>query len=163
MSPEETLRRMIREHQPQLTRLCYAILHDRTLAEDAVQETFLKAWRGLAAFRGDATEKTWLTHIAVNVCRDLRRSAWFRFTDRRVTPDMLPEPAADAPASAADRELTAAVMSLPLRLREPVLLYYFQELTMPQIAAALGVSHQAVSSRLARARRMLRAELERSP
>ena len=162
MSYEETLRRLIREHQGNLTRLCYAILHDRAQAEDAVQETCLRAWRGLSRFRGDAQEKTWLCRIAVNVCRDMQRSAWFRFTDRRVTPEMLPEPASADPASDEDRALTAAVMNLPPRLREAVLLYYYQELSMPEIAAALGVSHQAVSDRLARARRLLRTELERS-
>ena len=162
MPTSETFCRMIREHQVRLTRLCYAILHDQALAEDAVQETFLKAWRNAASFRGDASERTWLSRIAVNVCRDMRRSAWFRFTDRRMTPDMLPEPADEPRASDADRELTAAVMSLPLRLREAVLLYYFQELTTPEIATTLGVSHQAVSDRLARARRKLRAALERS-
>ena len=162
MSAEEPLQRMIREHQAQLTRLCYALLHDRDLADDAVQETFLKAWRSMASFRGEASMKTWLSRIAVNTCRDMRRSAWLRFTERRVTPEMLPEPAGDDPASDADRELTAAVMSLPPRLREVVMLYYFEELSMPEIAGALGVSHQAVSDRLARARRKLRDELERS-
>lgn len=92
----------------------------------------------------------------------MQRSAWFRFTDRRITPEMLPEPSGTDPASDADRELTAAVMSLPPRLREAVLLYYYQEMSMPEIAAALGVSHQAVSDRIARAKKLLRTELERS-
>lgn len=157
---EATLHRLIHAHQTELTRLCYAILHDRILAEDAVQETFVKAWRGLESFRGDALERTWLTRIAINTCRDLRRSAWFRLNDRRITPEMLPEATADA--TDADRSLTVAVMSLPIRLREAVLLYYYQELSMPQVAQVLGISHQAVSDRLARARRKLRAELERS-
>lgn len=66
MSTEEPLRRMIREHQARLTRLCYALLHDRDLADDAVQETFLKAWRSMASFRGEASMKTWLSRIAIN-------------------------------------------------------------------------------------------------
>lgn len=156
----ETLSRMLRAHQSSLLQLCYALLHDQSLAEDAVQETFLKAYRGLSCFRGDSSEKTWLTSIAVNVCRDLKRNAWFRFVDRRITPDMLPEPAQEAFPE--DGIVTAAVMNLPIRLREVVLLYYYQELNSTEIAAALHISHQAVSERLRRARRKLRPILERS-
>lgn len=56
-----------------------------------MQETFLKAYRSLDSFRSDSSEKTWLMKIAMNTCRDLRRFAYFRCTDRRFTPDMLPE------------------------------------------------------------------------
>lgn len=160
VTAEETITRLIAEHQGTLLRLCYAMLHDAALAEDAVQEAFLKAYRGLKTYRGEAQEKTWLTAIALNVCRDMRRGGWFRHVDRAVTPEMLPAPAQDA--SEQDRELTAAVMNLPVLLREAVLLYYYQGMQTPQIASLLGVSHQAVSDRLARARRKLRAVMERS-
>ena len=63
---------------------------DRGLAEDAVQETYLKAYQHWADFRAESSEKTWLFRIAINTCRDIRRSAWFRHRDRRLTPDMLP-------------------------------------------------------------------------
>ena len=61
-----------------LLRTCFAYLGDLSLAEDAVQETFLKAWKNLDRFRGEASEKTWLLRIAINTCKDVRRSAWFR-------------------------------------------------------------------------------------
>ena len=54
------------------------ILGDAHLAEDAVQDTLLKAWKGLNGYQGQASEKNWLTTIAVNVCRDYRRLNWFR-------------------------------------------------------------------------------------
>lgn len=159
-APEETIIRLFREHRTALTRLCYACLHDASLADDAVQETYLKACRHLHRRRPDASEKAWLTAIAVNTCRDMRRSAWFRLHDRHITPDMLPEPAANA--SQEDREVTLAVMNLPGRLRETVLMHYFQGLTTQEIARTLGISHQAVSDRLRRARERLRPILERS-
>ena len=59
--PEIILERMIRENQVSLKRLCYLYLHDEAMAEDAVQETFLKAFRSLGDFRGEANEKTYLT------------------------------------------------------------------------------------------------------
>lgn len=157
-TPEEEITRLVEEYQLSLLRLCFAYLHDRQMAEDAVQETFLKAYRGLRAFRGEANEKTWLCRIAVNQIRDMRRSAWFRHMDRRVTPDMLPEPS-ETP-SEKDDALTLAVMALPVRLRETVLLYYFQDMTTMEIAQTLRISQQAVSSRLIRARKSLRKTLE---
>ena len=80
---DQTIERLIEQYQTPLLRLCYIQLQDRALAEDAVQETFLKAYKGFAQFRGDSSEKTWLAHIAVNTCRDFQRGAWFRHTDRR--------------------------------------------------------------------------------
>ena len=105
--PETVLERLIRENEVSLKRLCYLYLHDEAQAEDAVQETFLKAYRSLEKFRGEASEKTWLTRIALNICKDMLRSAWFRHMDRRVTVDMLP--AARAIRDPYHREVTAAV------------------------------------------------------
>ena len=57
-----------------ILRLCILYLGDRQLAEDAFQETFLKAWEKWDGFRGESSVKTWLTRIAVNTCRDMLRS-----------------------------------------------------------------------------------------
>lgn len=151
--------RLVREHQAALLRTCFLCLRDRAAAEDAVQETFVKAYRSMDSFRGECAERTWLVKIAMNVCRDLRRSAWFRFTDRRVTPEMLPE--ASAPCSQQDEELTAAVLRLPVKEREAVLMYYYHGMTTVEISEALGVAQSSVSGRLQRARQKLRDALER--
>ena len=150
---ENVLNRLVQEYQGALLRLCYAYLHDRSLAEDALQETFLKAYRNLDRFRGDASEKTWLMKIAMNTCRDFRRTGWFLHTDRAMTPDRLPEPSVSG--SEQDREITAEVMRLPVKLREVVLLCYYQSMTTVQAAQALGITQQAVSARLLRARAKL--------
>ena len=141
-----------------LTRLCYAYLGDRALAEDAVQETFLKAWKGYDRFRGQAQEKTWLTRIAINTCKDMRRGAWFRRVDRSTTPDDLPEPS--APFAWQDDAVTRAVMGLKPRLKEVALLRWYQELSAEETAEALGLSRSAVFKRLNKARDALRHELE---
>lgn len=72
-----------------LVRTCYLLLGDAGLAEDAVQDTFVKAWRAYGGFRGEASEKTWLMRIAVNTCRDLARSKWFIHIDWKVSMDDL--------------------------------------------------------------------------
>lgn len=71
----QRLVRLVEQYQTDLLRLCYIQLHDTALAEDAVQETFIKAYRSFPSFRGDCSEKTWLMRIAVNTCRDMIHSA----------------------------------------------------------------------------------------
>lgn len=156
-SVDEEITRMVEQYQLSLLRLCFTYLHDRTLAEDAVQETFLKAYRNYHAFRGDSSEKTWLSRIAINCCRDMYRTTWFRHIDRTVTLDQLPEPVQE-PLDR-DNTLTMEVMKLPIRLREVILLYYFEDMTTNEIAETMRITQQAVSSRLNRARIKLRKAL----
>lgn len=141
-----TFTQLVEAYQKPLLNLCYMHLRDRAQAEDAVQETFLKAYRALPAYRGDCSWKTWLTRIAINVCRDMMRSAWFTRLNRFITPEDLPEHGAEDDQEAA--ELADAVMRLPARHREVILLYYYQSMTMPEISAALGINASSVSRRL---------------
>ena len=134
-APEEKLAQWIRDYQAALLRSCYLYLQDRGLAEDAVQETYLKAYQHWADFRAESSEKTWLFRIAINTCRDMRRSAWFRHRDQR---------------------LTLLVANLPRKLKEVVLLYYYQDFSVTEIAQALSISQSSVSGRLKRAREALR-------
>ena len=154
---EETLTRLVRDHQQSLLRLCYLSLRDEELARDAVQETFLKAFQSLDRFRGDSSEKTWLTRIALNVCRDMRRTNWARFVDRRVTPDALRH-TAESPDKAA--ELNIAISRLPGKLREAVLLYYYHGMTLEEMAEVLRAAKSTVSMRLKQAREKLHITLE---
>lgn len=155
---DQALTQMVNEYQSMLLRLCYVMLHDQEQAKDAVQETFLKAYKGWWNFRGESSEQTWLVRIAVNICRDTQRGGWFRHVDKRVTPEELP--CAAAPAEEEDLDLMCAVMELPPKLREVVTLYYWQEMTLSEISQALGTTPSAVSVRLKKARGKLRNVLE---
>ena len=145
-------------YEASLLRMCFAWLRDLQLAEDAVQETFLKAYRKYDTFRSGSSEKTWLISIAANTCRDILRSSWFRHIDRSVALDSLPEP--EVPFTETDDALTNAVMKLRPRLREVILLCYYQELSAQEAAAVLGTSRQTVYNRLSRALAELRKRLE---
>jgi RNA polymerase sigma-70 factor (ECF subfamily) len=161
MLPEENeaFERLVNQHQTALLRYCYLYLRDQEQAKDAVQETFFKAYRGYRSFRGGSSEKTWLMKIALRTCHDIRKSAWFRHVDRRVTPDDLPP--ASAPFTAEEENLITQVMQLPPKLREAVLLYYYQGMNVNEISETLGIAHSTVSERLTQARKKLRTALER--
>lgn len=155
---EERIGQMIERYGKDLLRLCCVHLKDASLAEDAVQDTFFKAYRHLDTFRGTCSEKTWLVSIAMNVCRDMRKSAWFRYIDRSVDVDQLrlEAEALESPGMALMQE----IMRLPRREMEAVLLYYYADMLQSEIAQMLNISEAAVSKRLSRARRMLKDVLE---
>ena len=125
-------------------------------AEDAVQETFVKAYRSLNRFRGESCEKTWLIRIAINVCRDIQRTAWFRNLGRMVNLDDVKIPQGMKVKS----EVVDQIMRMPKKLREVVLLYYYEDMSQSEIAEVLGVSVTTVHRRLDKAREALRALLE---
>ena len=150
---------LVDRYQEPLLRMCCLYLRDRSLAEDAVQETFMKAYRALDSFRGESSEKTWLMRIAMHICCDINRTGWFRFMNRKITPEMFVDQAAPPPEER-DEELAAAVMKLPRRLREVILLYYYQGMNVNEIADALNLSHSSVSGRLKRGREKLKNMLE---
>ncbi len=141
-----------------LLRTCYLLLRDAALAEDAVQETFLKAWRAHDDYRREASEKTWLMRIAVNSCRDMLRGAWLRRVDHRVDMTDLPEPV--VPFCEPDDTITRAILSLPDSLRQVVTLRYYQGFTVQEVADVLRIHRRTVHYRLEKAERALGAALE---
>ena len=155
---EEKLCRLMAQYKTDLMHMSFVYLRDAALAEDAVQETFVKAYNNMDAFRGDSSEKTWLMRIAINTCKDMRRASWFRYVDRSVTLDDLPEPA--QPIRMEDDTLMIEIMKLPRKLMEVVLLYYYQGMSIREIADSLSLAVSTVSTRLKHAREKLRNSLE---
>lgn len=155
---EERLNQMIITYEKDLLRLCSAYLRDVELARDAVQETFLKAYRRMDQFKGKASEKTWLMRIAINTCKDMLRGGWLRHVDATVSLDDLPLPV--APPSVEHIAITSAIMALPRKQMEVILLNCQQGMTIRETARALGITPPAVINRLKKARAALRDALE---
>ncbi len=147
--------RLATEYGNDVLRLATSILNSRELAEDVHQETFLRVCKAWEGFRGDASEKTWLIGIAVNVCRDMMRSAW----KRRVT--VSDEMIAAMPDTFSNKEmdrrmdhsiLSEALAKLSKEQREAVVLFYYQDIDVKEIAQLQKVPEGTVKSRLFKAR-----------
>ena len=151
---EEELIRLVDTYSGILLGLCRLTLGDAAMAQDIVQETFLKAWKK-GGFRKE-TEKAWLIRVAMNLCHDYHRSRWWKHMDRKATADELqitePDPA--------DREILALVQDLPFRQRQVVILYFWNRMTLGEIARMLGLSQSSVFRELEKAKKRLKLELE---
>lgn len=150
----EELERLVREHGPSIYRLAYARTGSRSDAEDVMQDVFLKLLRSEPQFSDEEHCRAWLLRVTANRAADLCRSAW-----RRRTQPL----AGDRPGREPDPEggdVLEAVVSLPPKYRTAVHLFYYEELSVKEIAAILHQSEGAVKTRLCRARAMLRDKLE---
>lgn len=150
---EQNLIRLMDTYSNLLLGLCIIILRDYHLAQDVVQETFLRAWKH-GQLRED-TEKSWLVRVAVNLCRDQHRSRWMRHTDRSVTPEELV-----IPVLPEENDVIREVKHLPRQEREVIVMHYWGNLSADEIAEALHIGRASVYRRLDKARQRLRIELD---
>lgn len=155
---EEVLTRIMNAYGDSLLRMAYLYLGDAALAEDAVQETFIRAYKSWSSFRGESSEKTYLTRITINVCKDLLRSSWMRRIDRRRSLEQLPERGGEFEVE--DPTVFKEISRLSPKYKEVILLFYYQELKLSEISALLKIPEATVSTRLLRARKKLYQSLE---
>ncbi len=163
---EETLAILMRAYGVQVYRFCRQMLRDACLAEDALQNTFLAAYRDFARFEHRSSFKTWLYGIAAHRCQDLlkkRRRAEARF----VAMDPLPEPSRGTAtneervaAQEAERALETCLERLAPQARLAVLLRYREGLSYPEMAGVCQAQPATLQARVARALPALRRCVE---
>ena len=145
--------------------LAYRLMGNEDDARDVVQEAYLRGYRGIAKFRGDARFTTWMYRITANCAvtslERRRRHRHEELADDEPLADSSPDhdPQARADASALRDELTVALQELPPRLRAVIVLRDIYDLPHEAIAAELGISESAAKVRLHRARRRLRERM----
>lgn len=157
-----TFEDVVREHEAAIYGTALRILGDRDAALDAANQTFLKAYRSIASYDPSRPMKHWLLRIAVNEAitigrartRERARSA--PESEAALVPAATPTPEATAVEREARDGIRAAVAALPDRYREVVVLRYFNELSVDEVAAVLGRSSSTVGVQLLRARQLLR-------
>jgi RNA polymerase sigma-70 factor, ECF subfamily len=163
---EMLLNEIMARYGQDVIQLVYSYVRNQAIAEDLTQEIFVKCYKSLHTYKQNSKIKTWLSRIAINHCKDYLRS-WHH---RKV---MVSDQLADITGASgqnveqtiltqeADNELSNAVLTLPMKYREVIYLFYFEEMTLKEIELVLGINHNTIKSRLRRAKVLLKNELER--
>ena len=148
----QTPEALARRYGPAVFRLAYARTGSRADAEDVMQEVFLRLLRAHPEFSSEEHAKAWLLRVTANCANDLFRAPWRRRE----------EPLAEGLSAPEEPErggVVEAVLALPPKYRAAVHLYYYEELSVEEIAEILGRRPGTVKSRLSRARALLRRYL----
>lgn len=164
---------IVRRWERKIFALCFGMLTREDEAKDATQETFIAAYRNLSKFRGDAKVSSWLHRIAVNQCLTVKRRAKTRseaYLDEEtnegervfIAPSRY-EPGNEAEQGERLRIVRQAVSSLPIDLREIVVMKEFEEMTFQEISETLELPISTVKSRLYTALKQLRMKIDRLP
>jgi RNA polymerase sigma-70 factor, ECF subfamily len=151
---------IVGRYQLRLYRFAYRMLCDRGEAEDAVQETFVRAYRAIRGYRPDGFFSSWIYRIALNECRRRLRS---RRPTVALDSTSLAAQGCDPQEAALlqerSRRVRQAVDALPEHYRMVMMLFYFDEMSVDQISRTVGVSVSAVKVRLHRGRERMAARL----
>lgn len=132
----------------QAFRLAFGMLHDREAAEDAAQEAALRAWRKLGNLRPGTSMRPWFLAIVANQCRTTVRGRWWSVL--RLDSLQAPDGGGFEDRIARGRDLRAALGKLPVEQREVLVLYYYLDLPLHEVAAIAGVPVGTVKSRMNR-------------
>lgn len=167
----EAFGEIVRRWERRIFALAYGMLGREDDARDATQETFLAAFRNLRGFRGEAKVSSWLHRIAVNQCITRQRRAKVRSEsalddEQEKQGDRFAIPLDHSPVTVVEgRQETAAVRrainSLPIELRQVVIMKEFEELTFREIADVLDLPLSTVKSRLYTALKQLQMRLQK--
>ncbi len=153
--------RLVRKYQDSVYGLTCRLLGENQDAEDAAQEVFLRAYRGLGAFEGRSKLSTWLYRIAYNLCTDRLRSRRQAkaLEEEALMADGDADPESLALVAEERRAVRDAIRGLRDIYRNVIVLRYYQGLSAEEIEAVCGLPRKTVETRLYRARKALRKRL----
>ena len=162
----EALQQTIETYFSTLYKIAFLQLKNAEDAEDVVQEVFFRYMKSEVVFESREHERAWFIKVTLNCCRRLWRSAWFRH--RAVLPEgEVPDGAAPEEETEEhylkterNKELLQAVWELPDKYREVLHLFYYEELSVKEIAEIVGKQESTVTSRLTRGRNILKKKLQ---
>lgn len=166
LSNEERLISLMEQYGASLNKLAFTYLKDWARSEDVVQEVFMSCYKNLDDFREESAYRTWLYRITVNQCIDIIRKKnlldyfsikelkeYFIKKDNSAENEMLKKND--------EHDLAKHVMSLPLKYREVVVLFYYEDLSINEISLITNINVQTIKTRLKRAKEQLKKSYER--
>jgi RNA polymerase sigma-70 factor, ECF subfamily len=160
LNKKEVLEIWMDKYTQRLVRLAYSYVKDWPIAEDQVQEAFIKAFHSMEQLKNKEEPFPWLARIVINECKSAFRKSW-----REIISDFLPEKKQESSEESFLRsirqdEIHNAVYNLPKHYSLPITLFYFEELSIQQISQILNLNVGTVKSRLARGRELLSRKIE---
>ncbi|MBD8136064.1 sigma-70 family RNA polymerase sigma factor [Bacillus sp. CFBP 13597] len=162
---ESLLDEMMSLYGQDILQLVYSYVKDAVVAEDLTQEIFIKCYKALPTYNQQSNIRTWLWRIAINHCKDYRKSWYFRKVSTAeeeqewTSSDNVEE---EVIQQDEDKQLAVAVMELPIQYRELIYLHYFQEMKLKEISDITGVKLGTVKTRMRQAKRRLKTYWEES-
>jgi RNA polymerase sigma factor (sigma-70 family) len=163
LNREEKLKWLMNAYGNDVIRIAYTYLKQRQMAEDVAQEVFIKCYGKMDSFRNESSYKTWLIRITVNQCKDVLKSWTFKnlyFTDI-FKPKQTSSSLEHSFSSVQENLLISKqVIELPVRLREVIILFYYQEFSIEEISDMLKINSNTVRTRLHRGRQKLKEGYE---
>ncbi|EDL65908.1 RNA polymerase sigma C factor [Bacillus sp. SG-1] len=146
-------------------RLVFTYVKKKDIAEDLVQEIFIKCYKNMDKFQEKSSIKTWIFSITINQCKDYLKSAYYKYIYLSDKISAIAKGGTKTPEELFMEEygkhrLTTEILNLSLKYREVISLYYFQELKIKEIANVLAINENTVKSRLARAKELLKKNFE---
>ena len=149
---EEEINQVIEQYANRIFRIAFSRLKNKADAEDIVQEVFIKYIANKDKFNDEEHRKAWLIRVTINASNCLLRSAWFRKTT-----ELKDELTTELEETT---EIYSQVMQLPEKYRTVVHLFYYEELSIKEIASILNIKEVSVKTRLHRSRLMLKNILD---
>lgn len=152
----EAFTQIIERYQRSVYAVAFSGVRDRALADDVTQDTFVTAWRQLGELRDGSRLGAWLCGIARNLARDVRKSRLREAPDDAAAEPVHTTTPFDAMSEAeSERIVSTALGHVPDVYREPLVLYYYEERSVDDVARSLGISAATTNKRLSRGRRYL--------
>ncbi|MCA1031363.1 sigma-70 family RNA polymerase sigma factor [Bacillus timonensis] len=157
---------LLNQYGTEIKRIAYLYVKDHSLSEDILQEVFITCYNKMDTFREESSYKTWLIKITINKCKDslkrwsLRNIIYKDKLDTNLIEQNTPE--MQFISKTVDIHLANQILHLPVKFREVIILFYYQDLSLDEISDVLNLNVNTVKTRLHRARTRLRDELDRS-
>lgn len=165
LSKEDQLSWLMEEYGDMVVRLAFTYVKQKQLAEDISQEVFISCYKSLETFQNKASYKTWIYRITVNKCKDYFRS-WsyknIRYQDffRSIFPTEGHTVESEILEGETKEIIFEQVLALPIKLREVIILQYYEELSVNEISELLSLKSNTVKTRLHRAKKLLQGSLK---
>jgi RNA polymerase sigma factor (sigma-70 family) len=165
LTKEKQLSWLMEEYGDMVVRLAFTYVKQKQLAEDISQEVFISCYKGLETFENKASYKTWLYRITVNKCKDYFRSWSYRnISYQDMFRSIFPSGDKSVESNILDKEeqevIFEKVLTLPIKLREVIILQYYEDLSVNEISELLGLKSNTVKTRSHRAKKLLESSLK---